>query len=58
MREYLRHDGYRVKSQGQHNGVGLFISYGWLCYKDRNTDNDPRVAIYFVKGVGYFHKEV
>lgn len=58
MRQWLRYDGYRVKSQGRSNGVGVFISYGWLCHKDRNSDSDPRVAIYFISGVGYFYKEV
>lgn len=53
MKPYLRWDGYRVKHHGEEQGAGKFVSFGWLCGRDSNSDSDVHVRIFHVAGIGY-----
>lgn len=55
---YVRYDGFRVKHHGIAEQGDIFVSHGWLCHKDCNTDGDCRVIIYHRAGVGYTYEEM
>lgn len=53
---YLRHDGYRYRHHGKAQPGDKPVAYGHLCHKDRNTDKDSPVTIFFRAGVGYTYE--
>lgn len=53
---YIRWDGFRVKHRGEDNGSSEFVSFGWLCGRDSNSDTDTRVQIFRVANYGYTFK--
>jgi len=56
MKPYIRWDGFRVKHRGEEQGSGQFVSFGWLCSRDRNCDTDVRVQIFHDANRGYTYK--
>ena len=56
MKQYVRWNGFRVKHRGEDQGSGQFVSFGWLCGRDSNSDADVRVQIFHTAGIGYTYK--